>query len=252
MSKIPATVVILSFNSEATITNAINSVLMFEHILVVDCGSTDSTLSILHDLPVKVISHDWEGYSQQRSFSLKHCRYEWVFQLDSDEVAEPELIENIAKCINEDQAVGIRVRIRECFMGVLNVDMTKHCSKIRIFKRACARYQAVKAHEGVVVSGKILSAQGMIVHYGEHNIATKISKINTYSTLKADEKFIHGHQAGLICLLTVFPLTFFKSYILRRQFLNGIRGLIAAMCNAFYAFLKQAKLYEIKHKGGIQ
>jgi len=42
----------------------------------------------------------------------------------------------------------------------------------------------------------------------------------------------------------VFPLAFLKSYVIKRGVLNGIRGFIAAMNNAYYAFLKEAKLYE--------
>ena len=40
------------------------------------------------------------------------------------------------------------------------------------------------------------------------------------------------------------PLTFIKSYILRRAILNGKRGFITSVLNAYYAFLKEAKLYE--------
>ena len=38
---------------------------------------------------------------------------------------------------------------------------------------------------------------------------------------------------------------FFKSYFIRRNFLNGRIGFIDAINNAFYAFLKEAKLYEL-------
>ena len=34
------------------------------------------------------------------------------------------------------------------------------------------------------------------------------------------------------------------SYVFRRNFLNGWRGFIGSMINAFYAFLKEAKIYE--------
>ncbi len=40
------------------------------------------------------------------------------------------------------------------------------------------------------------------------------------------------------------PVTFMKSYFIRRSFLNGWRGFVNSMINAFYAFLKEAKLFE--------
>ncbi len=40
------------------------------------------------------------------------------------------------------------------------------------------------------------------------------------------------------------PLMFVKSYFFRRNFMNGWRGFVGSMINAFYAFLKEAKLFE--------
>ena len=40
------------------------------------------------------------------------------------------------------------------------------------------------------------------------------------------------------------PVTFLKSYFIRRSCLNGWRGFVNSMINAFYAFLKEAKLFE--------
>ncbi|KCZ41283.1 putative lipopolysaccharide core biosynthesis glycosyl transferase LpsC domain protein, partial [Acinetobacter baumannii 25691_7] len=45
-------------------------------------------------------------------------------------------------------------------------------------------------------------------------------------------------------LVLVMPVTFMKSYFIRRSFLNGWRGFVNSMINAFYAFLKEAKLFE--------
>ena len=55
-------------------------------------------------------------------------------------------------------------------------------------------------------------------------------------------------KSSLFKLLFVFPLAFFKSYIIKRSFLNGTRGFIASMNNSFYAYLKEAKLYELNNK----
>jgi len=50
----------------------------------------------------------------------------------------------------------------------------------------------------------------------------------------------------VIKLALVLPLTFIQKYLLQGRILNGKRGLILATIDAFYAFMKEAKLWE-KH-----
>ena len=74
--------------------------------------------------------------------------------------------------------------------------------------------------------------------------------LNEYSSLRALEKFEKNKKSSLIKLLFIFPLAFLKSFIIKRGFLNGTRGFIAAINNSFYAFLKEAKLYELNNSKG--
>jgi len=47
--------------------------------------------------------------------------------------------------------------------------------------------------------------------------------------------------------MLLYPsLAFVREYILRRQFLNGWAGFIAARSSAFYAFIKYAKVFEAR------
>ena len=62
--------------------------------------------------------------------------------------------------------------------------------------------------------------------------------------MRAQEKAAKGKRSALLKLLFVMPVAFLKAYVLKRGFINGKRGFIAAMNNAYYAFLKEAKLYE--------
>ncbi|MCD8212960.1 MAG: glycosyltransferase family 2 protein, partial [Campylobacter sp.] len=76
------------------------------------------------------------------------------------------------------------------------------------------------------------------------NLTKQIEKINAYSSLRTAEKITKNKKFSLTRLVFVFPLVFLKSFLIRRAFLNGIPGFIGAFINAFYAFLKEAKLYE--------
>ena len=46
-----------------------------------------------------------------------------------------------------------------------------------------------------------------------------------------------------------FFWAFFRAYFLKRLFLNGAQGFVHSMSIGFYAFLKEAKLYELEVMG---
>jgi hypothetical protein len=52
-----------------------------------------------------------------------------------------------------------------------------------------------------------------------------------------------GRRAGLFDLLVHPPAAFLRNYVLRRGFLDGTAGFVISAMNAYYVFLKFAKLW---------
>lgn len=99
-SCIPATVAILTYNSEETLVRCLDTVTGFCEILIADGGSTDRTLEIARRYGCRVISqsnpgHPIENFSVERNRMLDAATYDWFFYLDSDELMSPELKEEI-------------------------------------------------------------------------------------------------------------------------------------------------------------
>ncbi len=140
--------------------------------------------------------------------------------------------------------------INDVFLGVPNSKHTKKHATVRFFGKSKGRYDlGNKVHENVIVDGQSVRAEGAIsYHYGESSIFVKVEKNNQYSELKAQEKYQKGKVPSLLKLVLVMPLTFVKSYFIRRSCLNGWRGFVNSMVNAFYSFLKEAKLFEQHQK----
>ncbi|WP_445116480.1 glycosyltransferase family 2 protein [Acinetobacter sp. WZC-1] len=243
---IPCSVYIVTLNCGKWLEDTLNSVADFEEVIILDSGSTDNTYAIAQQFPNTRISHqDWQGYAQQKSLALAVCQQAWVLNLDGDEVLSAELRQEIVDTIQADQIDALITPINDVFLGVPNSKHTKKHAKVRFFRRDKGHYDPEnKVHENVIVDGDSARAHGDIYHYGESSIFVKVEKNNQYSELKAAEKFQKGKHPGILKLALVMPLTFLKSYFIRRSFLNGWRGFVNSMINAFYAFLKEAKLFE--------
>ena len=82
------------------------------------------------------------------------------------------------------------------------------------------------------------------LHYTYRDISDHIQTIDRYSKTAAEEMMDRSKPFRLVNLLFSPPFRFFKDYILKLGFLDGIPGLIIAMSTAYYAFIKHAKLWE--------
>lgn len=243
---IPCSVYIVTLNCGAWLKDTLNSVKDFSEVIILDSGSTDETYAIAQTFSNVKISHqDWQGYAGQKSLALAQCRNEWVLNLDGDEVLSNELKSEIVQVIQANQIDALITPINDVFLGVPNSKHTKKHAKVRFFRKSKGHYDlANKVHENVIVEGQSVKAEGDIYHYGESSIFVKVEKNNQYSNLKAVEKFQKAKKPSLLKLSLVMPMTFLKSYFIRRSCLNGWRGFVNSMINAFYAFLKEAKLFE--------
>lgn len=245
---IKASVYIICKNEEKHIKRVLESVKDFDEIVVVDSGSSDNTLSIVKEYTNRVYHKDWLGFAKQKEYAKNLCTNDWVLNLDADEQLTNELKNEIEETINENKIDGLNIKISSQFLGKFSNEKSKFNRRIRFFRRTVGYYPEKLVHESIVVKGNIEKAKGFIYDYGTIDLKIHISKINEYSSLRANEKFTKNKKASLLKLIFVFPLAFLKSFFIKRGFLNGTSGFIAAINNSFYAFLKEAKLYELNNR----
>ncbi len=245
---IKASVYIICKNEEKHIKRVLESVKEFTEIIIVDSGSIDNTLEIAKNYTDNIYHQEWMGFAKQKEYARSLCSNEWVLNLDADEELTIELKNEIISTINENKVDGLNIKISSLYLGKFNSEKSKFNRRIRFFRKDLGYYPEKLVHESIIVNGKIKKAKGFIYDYGTIDLKTHLDKINAYSSLRAEEKFEKNKKSSLFKLLFVFPLAFFKSYIIKRSFLNGTRGFIASMNNSFYAYLKEAKLYELNNK----
>ena len=107
---------VLTFNSEATLERALQSVREFDELLVCDGGSVDRTRDIAAAFGCRVIDQDARFKdANNRLIDISGCRNQmvssaanpWVLMLDSDEHVSPELVDEMRGVLaHDDGAVG--------------------------------------------------------------------------------------------------------------------------------------------------
>ena len=244
MSKIPVSVYIICQDEEKHIRRLLESIKDMDEIIVVDSGSVDKTLDIAKEYTDKIYDQKWLGFAMQKEYAKNLCSNEWVLNLDADEEVTSQLKEEIIHTINENKIDGLDIRRSGKYLGKFNHPFSKFNRSLRFFRNSKGYYPDHLVHESITVNGIIKNAKGFIYDYGTMSLEIQLRKINQYSSLRVQEKVNKHKRVSLLKLFFIFPLAFIKSFIIKRGFFNGIRGFISAINNAYYAFLKEAKLYE--------
>lgn len=79
-------------NEEKNLAKSLNSVKpIIDEIIIVDTGSTDSTMEIAEVFGAKVFEYKWQDdFAGARNYSLSKASGDWVFVLDADEVVSAQ------------------------------------------------------------------------------------------------------------------------------------------------------------------
>ena len=246
MPGISATVI--TFNEEANIAGALESLGWADEIVVVDSGSTDATPEICRRYGAAHYSRAWTGYVDQKNFAVEKATNDWIFSLDADERVSPALKQEIAGLLSSDPPnTGYRIPRVACFMGrwIRHGDWYPDY-QLRLFDRRHGRWQGGRVHESVRLDREPGFLNGEIHHYTYRDLSAYLRRLESYSTLAAADYRERGKVSTPLRMLLNPTATFIKAYLMKRGFLDGTPGFVVAVMGAVSVFFKYAKLYELQ------
>jgi hypothetical protein len=103
----------------------------------------------------------------------------------------------------------------------------------------------MRIHESFrLTEGRPVKLRGTLEHYAYNDVAHHLQKINAYTTLIADQWHEEGRRTNAVAMVVHPWLAFLRNYVMRRGFTEGTVGFVISIMNAYYVFLKLAKLWE--------
>ena len=190
----------------------------------------------------------WPGYIAQKNFAAEQASHDWIFSLDADERVTPELAAEIKAA--DRRAVrappGYRVPRVTFHLGrwMRSTDWYPDY-QLRLYDRRRARWAGKYVHESVKADGPVEDLRSELQHFAYRDLAHHLQTMDRYTTLAAKQMFEEGRRAGFFDLMVHPPAAFFRNYVLRGGFRDGMPGLIVSAMNARYVGLKFAKLWEL-------
>ncbi|MGI9308717.1 MAG: glycosyltransferase family 2 protein [Gammaproteobacteria bacterium] len=243
MSSINVSAVIIAKDAEATIRLCLQSLADLDEVIVYENGSEDDTANIAASFSnVKVIAGEFIGFGPTKNSAAEHARNAWVFSLDSDEIATPELIDSISAIDFSNEELVYSVNRHNYFQG----RHVKHGGwgndwLTRIYSRNQFAYNDAMVHEKIDVSpAATRKLIGALRHEAVSDIGQFLSKINRYSDIRQAN---NAKAYGPFVSLSKAIWAFFRSFVLYRGFLDGWRGMVIAYSNATGVFFRCMKAY---------
>lgn len=241
-------VAIITYNEEEEIKDCLESVKWADEIVVVDSFSTDKTVDICRQYTNKVFQHEWSGYSNQKNYAINVTTNPWILILDADERVSERLTKEIKEILDKDLGIdGYYIPRKSYFLGRwIRYGGWYPDYSIRLFRKDKGRFEQREVHESVRINGKTAKLKNHLEHYTYRNLSEYIQRMDRYSTLAAMEMVGEGRRSGPRNILFRPILTFFRMYILKQGFREGIYGLLLAVLYSYYTFLKYVKLWEMR------
>lgn len=219
-------------------------------IVNIDDNSADDTVEKLKKLEskdLKVISKSRgldNDFSSQRNFGISLATNNWIFWIDPDETPSEELLNFINNF--DFQGSNYSFFRNDYFLGkILMHGENRHQRFLRLFNKKNGSFFG-KVHEVWKSSCCHIRLAYTINHFPHQNLNEFFSKINYYSSIRAQELFDRQKRTNIFEIV-IYPLAkFFVNYIFKLGFIDGLPGIIMALGMSFHSFLVRSKLWHLQ------
>jgi glycosyltransferase involved in cell wall biosynthesis len=243
----PLSAVLITRNATAVLEPCLDSLAFADEVVIVDSSSTDNTVELAKRKGARVVHKEWLGFGRQKQFAVEQASHDWVLCLDADERVSPELAQSIESALAAPVSPVYRMARRNRFLGRwLSHGEGYPDWSPRLFNRLKARWSDDLVHEKVLFAVTPGTLEGDLMHDSLDDLSTYLERQNRYTTLAARQAFEEGRSASLARLFLSPVVRFFKFYVMRLGFLDGVPGLLHISIGCINSYMKYMKLIELR------
>jgi glycosyltransferase involved in cell wall biosynthesis len=212
--------VVLTRNEEKNIAECLCTLTWADERVVFDQFSTDATPQIAVQSGATLIQHAFVNFPLQRNAALERVSQAWVFFVDADERATPEVGAEVRRVVEESKAGWFVPRHNYMFGKVVRHGGWYPDYQMRLLRRGSARYDPARpVHEVGLLDGEAGYLTNPLIHYNYATVAQFLRKQRQYAQLDARMCVDRGERVRT------------RSYLGQ-----PLRGLLLALLMAYYAF----------------
>jgi (heptosyl)LPS beta-1,4-glucosyltransferase len=240
--------VVLTYNEEKHIAACLDSLAWAGERVVLDSFSSDQTVDIAREHGARVEQRRFVNWAEQRTGAMALVGCPWVFFVDADERATPELADEVRQVIQSDDCAGYWVPRRNFIFGHL----MRHTGwspdyQPRLLNVARCRWDPQRpVHELVIFDGPDGHLTNTLIHYNYDNLSQFVAKQERYSSLAARQLLAEGKRARPRSFLGQPAREFMRRFLSLRGYRDGAYGLLLSTLLAYYTVVTYRKLWQLQ------
>ncbi len=229
--------VVLTKNEERHIGPCLDSLVWADRRVAFDSFSDDRTCEIARERGAEVIQHIFADYASQRNAAMEAVDADWIFFVDADERATPELGEEVLSVVRQGDSKGVQgwyvPRANYLFGKLTRGAGYWPDYQMRLLRRGRARYER-PASEIVALDGEAAYLKNPLTHHNYETIAQFHDKQTFRIDFEARNLLEKGIRPKFYSPYSQYVRHFWWRFVTLKGYIDGLHGLRLSLLLAYY------------------
>ena len=239
--------VVVAHNEAARLPDCLASLSFADEIVVLLDRCTDRSRQVATPFADRIIEGAWPREAARRSTAIAAASGDWIVEADADERVSPALAAEIRSVIRRSPAawhlVGVDNYIGDRLVRWGWGAFFGRSAHAGLYRRGVKSWHDDRVlHASVSLTGpQGPDLKGRLTHLVDRNISDMLIRLDRYTSLRAQDLRASGDIGSFAHNLRRIVSRFWKCYVGRRGYREGLWGFLIALCAALYPILSYLK-----------
>jgi glycosyltransferase involved in cell wall biosynthesis len=231
-------ILVVAHNEEVHLPECLARLGFADQLVVVLDRCTDRSRDIASAAGAKLVEGAWPLEGPRRNAGIAACDGPWIFEVDADERVPPALASEILAAIKSAEPGYFLIK----FDNFIGGRLVRHgwgayngaSAGPRLFTKGAKIWGDQLIHPRIELSGARRRLNTPIDHYVDRDISDLIARFDRYTRARAKDLCASGEIGSLAGNIRRIFSRFWKSYVTRRGYREGLYGILLALFSAAY------------------
>ena len=239
--------VVVAHNEATRLPDCLASLSFADEIVVLLDRCTDCSRQVATPFADRIIEGAWPREAARRSTAIAAASGDWIFEADADERVSPALAAEIRLVIRHSSAawhlVGVDNYIGDRLVRWGWGAFFGRSAHAGLYRRGVKSWRDDRVlHASVSLTGpQGPDLEERLTHLVDRNISDMLIRLDRYTSLRAQDLRSSGDIGSFAHNLRRIVSRFWKCYVGRRGYREGLWGFLIALCAALYPILSYLK-----------